>query len=74
MDPKIWNGSFYPISLHGSIEYIASDAKNIKDSLKFMAKYISNKQVDLSKVNDLDDFNGIGDMVWNFISSIYNAK
>ena len=74
IDPEIWNGGFHPILLHGSIEHIASDAKNIKDSLKFMAKYISNKQVDLSKVNDLDDFNGIGDMVWNFISSIYNAK
>jgi len=42
-DPEIWNGSFHPISLHSSIEHIASDVKNIKDSLKFMAKYISNK-------------------------------
>ena len=39
-----------------------------------MAKYISNKQVKLSKVNDLDDFNGISNAVWNFISSIYDTK
>jgi len=70
-DSEIWNGRFYPTSLHGSIEHIASNIKNIKDSLKFMAKYISNKQIKPSKANNLDDFNGIGNVVWNFISSIY---
>jgi len=74
MDPEVWDGSFHPISLHGSIEYIASDSKNIRDSLKFMVKYISNKQVKPAKANDLDDFNGIGEAVWNFISSVYDAN
>jgi len=73
-DPEIWNSGFHPISLHGSIEHIASDAKNIKDSLKFMAKYISNKQIEPAKANDLTDFNGIGDAVWNFISSVYKSN
>ena len=62
-DPEIWNGGFHLISLHGSIKHIASDTKNIKDSLKFMAKYISNKQIKLSKANNLNDFNGIGNVV-----------
>ena len=39
-----------------------------------MAKYISNKQVELAKVNDLNDLDGIGDVVWNFISSVYNSN
>ena len=73
-DPEIWGGNFHPISLHGSIEHIASDAKNIKDFLKFMAKYITNKQINLSRANNLDNFKGIGEMVWNFISSIYDAN
>ena len=73
-DPEIWNGSFYPISLHGSIKHIASDMKNIKDSLKFMAKYISNKQIEPTKANNLIDFNGIGDAVWNFISLVYKSN
>ena len=73
-DIEIWNGSFYPISLHGSIEHIASNAKNIKDSLKFMAKYIASKQLEPSKANDVMDFVGIGDVVWNFISSIYESN
>jgi len=62
-EPDLWNGSFHPISLYGSMEYLASDAKNIKDSLNFMAKYILNKQVDLVRSNDLNDFKGIGEVL-----------
>jgi len=39
-EPKLWSGSFHPISLHSSIEHFASDSKNIKVSLNFLAKYI----------------------------------
>ena len=59
MKSELWNGNFHPISLHGFIEYLASDSKNIKNSLNFMAKYIPNKQVNSSKSNDLKDFNSI---------------
>jgi len=72
--PELWSGSFHPISLHGSIEYFASDLKNIKVSLNFLAKYIQGKQVNGSKVNDLSDFDGMGDAIWNFISSVYASK
>ena len=74
MEPDLWNRSFHPISLHGLIEHFASDSKSIKDSLNFMAKYITNKQVNSKEVNDLKDFNGMGDAIWNFISSVYKAK
>jgi len=73
-EPKLWDGNFHPISLHSSMEYLVSDSKNIKDSLNFMAKYISNKQVNFSKSNDLEDFHGIGKAIWNFISSVYQTK
>ena len=73
-DTEIWNGGFHPISLHSSIEHIVSDTKNIKDSLKFMAKYILNKQIKLTKANDLMDFNGMGDAVWNFIFLVYESN
>ena len=39
-EPELWSGSFYPISLHSSIEHLALDTKSIKDSLNFLAKYI----------------------------------
>jgi len=43
-------------------------------TLNFLAKYIRNKQVNGNMVNDLADFNGMGDIIWNFISSVYDAK
>ena len=72
--PELWSGSFHPISLYGSIERFASDTKSIKTTLDFLAKYIKNKQVNSSMVNDLTDFDGMGDAIWNFISSVYEAK
>ena len=38
-----------------------------------MAKYISNKQIDSLKSNNLEDFHSIGKAVWNFISSVYQT-
>ena len=73
-EPELWSGNFHLISLHGSIEHIALDTKCIKDSLNFMAKYISNKKVNPKSANDLKDFDGIGDSVWNFISMVYQSS
>ena len=39
-----------------------------------MAKYIQNKQVSSSKINDLNNFDGIGDAIWNFILAVYEAR
>ena len=62
-EPELWSGSFHPISLYSSIEHFASDSKNIKVSLDFLAKYIRNKQVNNNKVNNLGDFDGMGDAI-----------
>ena len=73
-EPDLWSGSFHPVSLHSSIEHIASNSKNIKDSLNFIAKYIQGKHISNGKANDLSILNGMGDAIWNFISSVYEAK
>ena len=73
-EPELWSGLFHPISLHGSIEHFASDSKNIKVTLNFLAKYIQNKQVNDNAANNLSDFDGMGDAIWNFISLVYDAK
>jgi len=39
-----------------------------------LAKYIQNKNVNGVKVNDLIDFDGISDAIWNFILAVYVAK
>jgi len=70
----LWDGSFHSILLHSSIEHIALDSKNIKNSLNFMAKYIANKQVNPAKSNDLEDFKSIGEVIWNLISLVYQSK
>ena len=73
-EPDLWSGNFQSISLHGSVEHIALDLKNIKQSLNFMAKYISNKKVNPKSSNNLEDFNGISNAVWNFLSSVYQSS
>lgn len=60
MEPKLWDGNFHPISLHGSIEYFSSNSKNIKESLNHLAKYIGNKSIDMNKANDIEDLKSIG--------------
>jgi len=56
------------------MEHLISDVKNIKDSLSFMAKYIGNKQINPTKSNKLEDFKGIGEAIWSFISLVYQFK
>ena len=74
MEPDLWSGNFQSISLHGSVKHIALDLKNIKQSLNFMARYISNKKVNPKSSNNLNDFDSIGDTVWNFLSSVYQSS
>jgi len=74
MEPDLWSRSSHPILLYSSIKYFALNLKSIKDSLNFIVKYITNKQVNGKEVNDLKDFNGMGDAIWNFISLVYEAK
>ena len=33
LDPRSWDSEFYAVSLHGSMEHLASNVKNIKESL-----------------------------------------
>ena len=73
-EPELWCSNLHPISLHSSIKHIASDIKYIKDSLNFIVKYISNKKVNPKNANDLKDFDGMGDSIWNFISTVYQAS
>ena len=71
IEPELWDGSFHPILLHRSMEYLVSDTKNIKNSLSFMAKYIGNKQINSNK---LENFKGIEEAIWSFISLVYQFK
>ena len=74
VDPESWDSKFNPISLHGSMEHLATDAINIKESLWCIGKYILNKKIEQGKANSIADLRGVGEATWNFISSIYKAE
>ena len=72
LDPESWNGEFYAVSLHRSIEHLVSDIKNIKDFLCRMGKYIQGKSIIKENLNSVKDLEGIGKVVWDFLSAIYD--
>ena len=73
LKPESWDGEFHAISLHSSMEYLASDVKNIKNSLSRMCKYILGKTINDNKANNIKDLENIGKVAWKFISTIYEA-
>jgi len=60
LDQDSWDGEFRAISLHGSIEYLSLNIKNIKKSSSRIEKYIFRKDIDGSKANNIKDFKGLG--------------
>ena len=72
LDPEKWDGDFHATSLHRAMEYLASDIKNIKDSLWRMGKYIRGKSIN-NDPNNIKNFEGVSKAVWKFLSSIYNS-
>jgi len=63
LDPDSWDGEFYAVSLHGFMEHLASNIKNIKDSLYRMLKYVMGKSINEENANDIKDLEGIGKVV-----------
>ena len=55
------------------MEHLASDIKNIKDSLCRIGRYIKNKFIIDSNTNDVKDLDSVGKVVWKFLSAVYNS-
>ena len=62
LDPEEWDSDFHTTSLHGTIEHLASDIKNIKDSLWRIGKYIRGKSID-SNPNNIKNLKDVGKVV-----------
>jgi len=71
IDPELWDSEFHAVSLHGFMEHLASDVKNIKESFCRMGNYIKDKSVNANP-NDIKDLDGVGKVVWEFLSAVYN--
>ena len=63
MEPELWNGNFYSIFLYRLLEHLFFNTTNLKKSMICIAKYIQNKKIDMSKSNNIKDFEGIGKAV-----------
>jgi len=65
---------FQPVSLHGFLEHLLSNSKNIKNFLNHIAKYIKNKKINTNKSNEVPELKGISKAVWKLISAIYSLE
>jgi len=59
LDPESWNGNFRAILIHSSMEYLASDISNIKESLERIQKYILDKTIESNNANNIKNLKGI---------------
>jgi len=73
LDPDLWDGNFHTVSLYGAIEHMPSDVLNFKESLSRMHKYMLGKAIESDGANDIEDLNGMGKALWEFISAIYDS-
>jgi len=69
----LWDGEFRAVSLHGLMKHLASNVKNIKESLQRMQRYILGKTINGNKANNIKDLKGVGKVVWRFISALYDS-
>ena len=72
LDPKELDGRFHVTSLHGAMKHMASDVKNIKDSLYRIGKYIRGKSLE-DNPNNCKKLEEVGKKLWKFLSSIYES-
>ena len=73
LDFKSWDSNFNAILLHRFMKHLASDVKNIKDSLIRMYKYILGKAIKGDKANSVKDLKNVSKAVWESILSLYKA-
>jgi len=73
LDLESWNGNFRAILIHGSMEHLASDISNIKESLGRIQRYILGKTIESDNANNIKDLKGIGKPAWGLILSLYKA-
>ena len=73
LNQDFWDGDFRAILLYGAMEHLASDIKNIKESLIRMKKYIQDKLIEDNKANNIKDLKDVSKVAWKFISFLYEV-
>lgn len=70
---EVWDSNFRTISIHGSIEHITSDIKNINKSLERVQRYILGKGIKGNKANEIKNLEEFGKGAWRFILALYES-
>jgi len=73
LDPDSWDSNFHAVSLYSAMEHMPSDILNFKESLSRMHKYMLGKAIESDGTNNIEDLNGMGKALWEFISAIYDS-
>jgi len=72
-DPQLWDINFNSISLFGTDEFLAGDAKDIVCSLRRIATFIQQRPLGDKSSQDIPQISEFGFIAWDLISSIYSS-
>ena len=64
----------FTVSLYRLLEHLISNAVSIRKSIAYIATYIKNKKIEMSKSNDIKNFKDIGKVAWKLILFIYESR
>jgi len=73
LNPESWDGNFRAILIYGSMEHLAFNINNIKESLGRIQKYILGKTIERDNANNIKDLENVGKVVWDLILFLYKA-
>jgi len=74
VEPNVWNGEVYPVSIFSTMEFLEIDSKNMFTFLLHIANYIRSNKIKKGKANNIPELKDFGKAAWCFISSIYKSE
>ena len=73
-NPKLWNGHTNPISMFGQNNTQEININNIKISLICISYFISNRELKNNRKIDIPFLSSFGQIIFNFVSSIFKEE
>ena len=71
---QLWNGSFLPVFLFETNEYLEEDVRNITCLLLRMAMFIKHQKLEDKKAKNIPQIAKFGFVACEFLSAIYKAS
>ena len=74
VEPNVWDGEVHSVSIFNTMEFLEIDSKNMFTSLLCIANYIRSNKIKKEKANNIPELKNFGEVIWSFISSIYESE